>query len=87
MLKSRYLKAVYNGLKDLQKSQFCMHSQQAKEKLLPYLKDYYARRPDTFYEMLSAMSDKGIFETRSGDRRLKLDPRLIPTWIELEEVG
>ena len=85
MLKSPYLKAIYNGLKDLQDiSDLLAYDKLAKEKLLPYLKDYYERKPEQFYEMLCAVHDKGVFKTRSGDRRLSLDPRLIPAWLGLE---
>jgi len=83
-LKSPYLKAVYNGLKDLEDiSDLIKNDEQAKQKVLTTFQDYYDRGPDVFYKMLDIFHDKGNFPTRSGERRLSLDTRLIPDWIGL----
>ena len=83
-LKSPYLKAVYNGLRDLVDiSDLLENDQLAKQKLLPFFKDYWERKPEKFGEVLLAMHDKGVFPTRSGERRLSLDPRLVPEWLGL----
>ena len=83
-LKSPYLKAVYNGLKDLVDIPDLLENDAlAKEKLLPFFKDYWDRKPDKFTDVLFAMHDKGVFPTRSGERKLSLDPRLVPEWLGL----
>ena len=83
-LKSPYLKAVYNGLKDLQEiSDLIENDRLAKEKVMPTFKDYLERRPDEFCDFVLFMHDKGVFPTRSGERSLSLDPRLIPGWLGL----
>ena len=83
-LKSPYLKAVYNGLKDLVDiSDLLEKDELAKQKILPFFKDYWERKPEQFSEMLFGMHDKGVFLTRSGERRLSLDPRLVPEWLGL----
>ena len=81
-LQSPYLKAVYNGLKDLVDiSDLLEFDQLAKDKVKPTLLDFYERRPADFPEFLFFMHDKGIFPTRSGERKLSLDPRLVPAWL------
>lgn len=83
-LKSPYLKAVYNGLKDLVDiSDLMVNDELAKDHIRPTLESYYERGPEVFYEMLDFLHDKGNFPTRSGLRRLSLDPRLIPEWLGL----
>ena len=83
-LKSPYLKAVYNGLKDLQEiSDLLENDELARQRLLPFFKDYWERKPEKFSDILFAMHDKGVFPTRSGERRLNLDPRLVPEWLGL----
>ncbi|MFK7826043.1 MAG: hypothetical protein AB8G05_17965 [Oligoflexales bacterium] len=83
-LKSPYLKAVYNGLKDLQEiSDLLENDKLAKEKVMPLFKKYWDRGPDKFSEILICMHDKGVYPTRSGERRLSLDPRLVPEWLGL----
>ena len=87
VLKSPYLKAVYNGLRDLGEdiSDLIEFDLQAKAKIKPVLQDIFTRRPDDFGYYLQIMHDKGNFPTRSGERRLNLDPRLIPAWLGLGE--
>ena len=84
-LKSPYLKAVYNGLKDLEQiSDLLTHDKNARERIYPIFKDSYDKGPEVFYMLVTASHDKGVFPTRSGERRLNLDPRLIPAWLGLE---
>ena len=81
-LKSPYLKAVYNGLKDLEDiSDLLINDEQAKQKVLSVFQDFYEQGPDVFYRMLDIFHDKGDFPTRSGLRRLSLDTRLMPSWL------
>ena len=83
-LKSPYLKAVYNGIEDLQEvSDLLENDELAKQKVLPLFQDYWERGPEKFSEFLLCAHDKGVFPTRSGERRLSLDPRLIPEWLGL----
>ena len=83
-LKSPYLKAVYNGLKDLQDIDDLLEKDElAKQHVRPLLADYWERGPEKFSEFLLCMHDKGVFPTRSGERRLNLDPRLVPEWLGL----
>ena len=87
-LHSPYLKAVYNGLKDLEDiSDLIELDKKAQEKVKPTLEDFLKRRPDDFIDFLFIVHDKGIFETRSGERRLSLDPRLVPAWLGLAVGG
>ena len=83
-LKSPYLKAVYNGLKDLKDiSDLLEHDEFAKNRVRPVLKLYWDQGPETFVDRLMILHDKGIFPTRSGERMLNLDPRLVPEWLGL----
>ena len=83
-LRSPYLKAVYNGLKDLEDiSDLLEYDLQAQAKTRPTFQYYLECRPDEFHQILDLMHDKGNFPTRSGERRLSLDPRLIPAWLNL----
>ncbi|MFK7823698.1 MAG: hypothetical protein AB8G05_06065 [Oligoflexales bacterium] len=83
-LKSPYLKAVYNGLRDLEDiSDLLENDKEAKKKVLSLFQDYFDRGPDVFYKMLDIFHDKGSFPTRSGERRLSLDTRIMPDWLGL----
>ena len=83
-LKSPYLKAVYNGLEDLKDiSDLLEHDKFAKERIKPVLKLYWDKGPEVFVDRLFTLHDKGVFPTRSGERRLSLDPRLVPEWLGL----
>lgn len=86
-LKSPYLKAVYNGLKDLEDiSDLLEKDEFAKQKVLPLFSEYWERGPEKFSEILLCMHDKGVFPTRNGERRLNLDPLfLVPEWLGLVE--
>ena len=81
-LKSPYLKAVYNGLNDLiDISDLLEYDAFAKERVKPVLQLYWDQGPEVFTDRLLILHDKGIFPTRSGERKLSLDPRLIPEWL------
>ena len=81
-LKSPYLKAVYNGLKELcDISDLLENDELAKEKVRPILKYFWDKGPEKFADNLMIFHDKGYFPTRSGERRLSLDPRLVPEWL------
>ena len=83
-LKSPYLKAVYNGLKDLEEiSDLLEFDDEARKKVLSVFQDYYDQGPEVFYKMLDIFHDKGNFPTRSGHRRLSFDTRLMPEWLGL----
>ena len=83
-LKSPYLKAVYNGLKDLEDiSDLMAFDRMARNKVGPTFRDAYTKGPEHFCKIVSILHDKGLFETRSGTRMLSLDPRLIPEWLGL----
>ena len=83
-LKSPYLKAVYNGLKDLcDISDLLENDELAKEKVGPVIKYFWDQSPEKFLDRLMSVHDKGYFPTRSGERRLSLDPRLVPEWLGL----
>ena len=83
-LKSSYLKAVYNGLKDLcDISDLLENDELAKEKVGPVIKYFWDQSPEKFLDRLMSVHDKGYFPTRSGERRLSLDPRLVPEWLGL----
>lgn len=83
-LKSPYLKAVYNGLKDLEDiSDLLENDELAKDKVMPLFRDYWDRGPEQFTEILFKMHDKGYYPTRSGEKKLSLDPRLVPEWLGL----
>ncbi|MFK7827741.1 MAG: hypothetical protein AB8G05_26580 [Oligoflexales bacterium] len=84
MLKSPYLKAVYNGLKDLEDiDDLLINDVQAKANVRCTFARYYEMGPEYFCKMLDIMHDKGVYPTRSGERRLALDQRLIPQWLGL----
>lgn len=83
-LKSPYLKAVYNGLKDLQEiSDLLEMDELAKQRITPLFKEYWDKGPEKFTNFLLCMHDKGAFLTRSGERGLSLEPRLVPEWLGL----
>lgn len=55
----------------------------AKQKVGPLFRQCWEKGPERFTDCLLAMHDKGVFPTRTGERRLSLDPRLVPEWLGL----
>ena len=83
-LRSPYLKAVYNGLKDLENiDDLLQNDLEARVRLRTTFARYYEKGPEYFSKMLDLVYDKGVYPTRSGERRLALDQRLIPEWLGL----
>ena len=84
ILASPYLKAVYNGLESIRKiDDLLILDQKAKDRIKPFILNCIEDRPETVDRVIGLIHNKVSFETRYGQKRLSLDPRILPLWLGL----